>query len=118
MGFSYQMTIDGDETLSEVESQNSTTKMSAPSHIYRTLQKPLGVGIIVGTITGFSNSLILGLPLFSSIAIGGVLGLSVCLFGCPGMMRGQIAARRELEKQRRADRARRQRIIKAFTAFD
>ena len=112
------MTIDGDETLSEVESQNSTTKMSASSLIYRTLQKPLGVGIIVGTLTGFSTSLILGLPLFSSIAIGGVLGLSVCLFGCPGMMRGQIAARRELEKQRRADRARRQRIIKAFTAFD
>ena len=72
MGFFYQMTIDGDETLTAVESQNSTTKMSAPSLIYRTLQKPLGVGIIVGTITGFSNSLILGLPLFSSIAIGGV----------------------------------------------
>ena len=118
MRFFYQMTIDGNETLSVVESQYSTTKISAPSLIYRTLQKPLGVGIIVGTITGFSNSLILGLPLFSSITIGGVLGLSVCLFGCPGMMRGQIAARRELEKQRRADRARRQRIIKAFTAFD
>ena len=56
--------------------------------------------------------------MLSSIAIGATLGLSVCLFGCPGMMRGQIAARRELEKIRRADRARRQRIIKAFTAFD
>ena len=118
MGFFCQMTIGGNGTHSLVENQNSTTKISAPSLIYRTLQKPLGVGIIVGTITGFSNSLILGLPLLASIAIGGVLGMSVCLFGCPGMMRGQIAARRELEKQRRSDRARRQRIIKAFTAFD
>ena len=118
MGFFYQMTIDGDETIDVLETHVSAHKITSPSLIYRTLQKPLGVGILVGTITGFSNSLILGLPLFSSIAIGGVLGLSVCLFGCPGMMRGQIAARRELEKQRRADRARRQRIIKAFTAFD
>ena len=118
MGFFYQMTIDGDETNDVLETHVSAHKITTPSLIYRTLQKPLGVGILVGTITGFSNSLILGLPLFSSIAIGGVLGLSVCLFGCPGMMRGQIAARRELEKQRRADQARRQRIIKAFTAFD
>ena len=112
------MTIDAASKISNAETQILAQKKSAQSLIYRTLQKPLGVGIVVGTITGFSNSLILGLPLFSSIAIGGVLGLSVCLFGCPGMMRGQIAARREREKQRRADRARRQRIIKAFTAFD
>jgi len=112
------MTIDGGETVSVLRDIAYTQQIDPPSFIYRTLQKPLGVGIIVGTITGFSNSLILGLPLLASIAIGGILGISVCLFGCPGMMRGQIAARRELEKQRRADRARRQRIIKAFTAFD
>ena len=112
------MTIDAAETISSAEDKNLALKNSTSSLIYRTLQKPLGIGIIVGTITGFSNSLILGLPLLSSLAIGGVLGISVCLFGCPGMMKGQIAARRELEKQRRADRARRQRIIKAFTAFD
>ncbi len=112
------MTIDAAGTISSAEDKNLALKNSTSSLIYRTLQKPLGIGIIVGTITGFSNSLILGLPLLSSLAIGGVLGISVCLFGCPGMMKGQIAARRELEKQRRADRARRQRIIKAFTAFD
>ena len=112
------MTIDAAGTISSAEDKNLALKNSTSSLIYRTLQKPLGIGIIVGTITRFSNSLILGLPLLSSLAIGGVLGISVCLFGCPGMMKGQIAARRELEKQRRADRARRQRIIKAFTAFD
>ena len=71
-----------------------TTEFSATKvyiiSIYRTLQKPLGIGIIVGTITGFSNSLILGLPLLSSLAIGGALGLSVCLFGCPGMMKDKL----------------------------
>ena len=118
MGFFYQMTIDAVGKISSAGTQNFALQKSTSSLIYRTLQKPLGIGIIVGTITGFSNSLILGLPLLSSLAIGGALGLSVCLFGCPGMMKGQIAARRELEKQRRADRARRQRIIKAFTAFD
>ena len=112
------MTIDGVVTISDADKHSLASKKSTASLIYRTLQKPLGIGIIVGTITGFSNSLILSLPLLSSLAIGGVLGLSVCLFGCPGMMKGQIAARRELEKQRRADSARRQRIIKAFTAFD
>ena len=112
------MTIDAVETISSPNKQSLVLKKSTSSLIYRTLQKPLGIGIIVGTTTGFSNSLILGLPLVSSLAIGGALGLSVCLFGCPYMMKGQIAARRELEKQRRADRARRQRIIKAFTAFD
>ena len=118
MGFFYQMTIDAVEMISVADNPKSELQSSSSSLIYRTLQKPLGVGIIVGTIIGFSNSLILGLPMLSSIAIGATLGLSVCLFGCPGMMRGQIAARRELEKIRRADRARRQRIIKAFTAFD
>ena len=112
------MTIDAVGTISSADKQSLALQKSTSSLIYRTLQKPLGIGMIVGIITGFSNSLILGLPLLSSLAIGGVLGLSVCLFGCPGMMKGQIAARRELEKQRRADRARRQRIIKAFTAFD
>ncbi|MBK70950.1 MAG: hypothetical protein CMB43_00745 [Euryarchaeota archaeon] len=112
------MTVGNQESVFLVENITSTQQQNSPSLLYRTMQKPLGVGIIVGTITGFSNSLILGLPLLASIAIGGVLGISVCLFGCPGMMRGQIAARRELEKQRQADRARRQRIIKAFTAFD
>ena len=112
------MTIDAVGTISSADKQSLALQKSTSSLIYRTLQKPLGIGMIVGTITGFSNSLILGLPLLSSLAIGGALGLSVCLFGCPGMMKGQIAARRELEKQRRANRARRQRIIKAFTAFD
>ena len=112
------MTIDGVGTISSADFPGVALQKSPSSLIYRTLQKPLGIGIIVGIITGFSNSLILGLPLLSSLAIGGALGLSVCLFGCPGMMKGQIAARRKLEKLRRADRARRQRIIKAFTAFD
>ena len=118
MSFYYQMTIDVEEMISAAENQNSAPEESTTSLIYRTLQKPLGIGIIVGTITGFSNSLLLGLPLLASSFIGAVLGLSVCLFGCPGMMRGQIAARREQEQLRRADRLRRQRIIKAFTAFD
>jgi Mg/Co/Ni transporter MgtE len=111
------MTIDGEEQISAVETQLAQQN-SSPSLFTRTLQKPLGIGIIVGTILGVSNSLILGLPLLSSIGIGGVLGLAVCLFGCPGMMKGQIAARRELESKRRAERARRQRILKAFTSFD
>ena len=112
------MTIDAEEMISVADTAVPTQEGSDSSLSHRVLQKPLGVGAIVGIVTGLSNSLILGLPLISSIFIGGLLGLSVCLFGCPGMMKGQIAARRELEKQRRADRARRQRIIKAFTAFD
>jgi Mg/Co/Ni transporter MgtE len=80
------MTIDGEEGVSADETQLAQHK-SSPSLFTRTLQKPLGIGIIVGTILGLSNSLILGLPLLSSIGIGGVLGMAVCLFGCPGMMK-------------------------------
>ena len=110
------MTLDELETISidvKLEQEGFTSSL-----LYRIYQKPLGIGVVVGIVTGFSNSLILGLPLLSSIAIGAVLGISVCLFGCPGMMRGQLQARRELDKQRRAERARHQRIIKAFTALD
>ena len=111
------MTIDDEEPILANET-HSAQRNSSSSLFTRTLQKPLGIGIIVGTILGVSNSLILGLPLLSSIGIGGALGMAVCLFGCPGMMKGQIAARRELESKRRAERARRQRILRAFTSFD
>ncbi|MBL6732590.1 MAG: hypothetical protein ISP82_06550 [Candidatus Poseidoniaceae archaeon] len=87
------MTIDGEEQVSAEVTQLAQHN-SSPSLFTRTLQKPLGIGVIVGTILGLSNSLILGLPLLSSIGIGGALGMAVCLFGCPGMMKGQIAARR------------------------
>ena len=112
------MTIDAEEMISVADTAVPTQEGSDSSLSHRVLQKPLGVGAIVGIVTGLSNSLILGLPLISSIFIGGLLGLSVCLFGCPGMMKGQIAARKELEKQRKVARARRQRIIKAFTSLD
>ena len=114
----YQMTIDGAEMIPNAAEAEAAKVRSASSLFYRTFQKPLGIGLIVGIITGFSNSIILGLPLIASIGIGATLGLSVCLFGCPGMMRGQIAARRELEKLRSEERLRRKRIIKAFTSFD
>ena len=112
----YQMTIDGAEMIPNAA--EAAKVRSASSLFYRTFQKPLGIGLIVGIITGFCNSIVLGLPLIASIGIGATLGLSVCLFGCPGMMRGQIAARRELEKLRSEERLRRKRIIKAFTSFD
>tara|TARA_B100001564_G_C20580892_1_gene643056 strand:- start:668 stop:1006 length:339 start_codon:yes stop_codon:yes gene_type:complete len=112
------MTLDELEMISVTDQAGLEQEGSKSSLLYRTFQKPLGIGILVGIITGICNSLILGLPLISSIGIGAVLGISVCIFGCPGMMRGQLQARRELEKQRRVERARRQRIMKAFTSFD
>ena len=38
-------------------------------------QKPLGIGIIGGSITGIANSFILGIPLLPSIIVGSILGL-------------------------------------------
>ena len=105
------MTIDVEEMISVADTAVPAQEGSDSSLSHRVLQKPLGVGAIVGIVTGLSNSLILGLPLISSIFIGGLRIVSLLIW-LPGMMKGQIAARKELEKQRKAARSRRQRIIK------
>ena len=66
------MTIDVEEMISVADTAVPAQEGSDSSLSHRVLQKPLGVGAIVGIVTGLSNSLILGLPLISSIFIGGL----------------------------------------------
>jgi len=80
-------------------------------------QKPLGIGIIGGSITGIANSFILGIPLLPSIIVGTILGFAVCLIFCPGM-KDELALRRKLVAERSNKLSKRARIVTAFTSFD
>ena len=80
-------------------------------------QKPLGIGIIGGSVTGFANSIVLGIPLLPSVIAGTILGFAVCLVLCPGM-KDELALRRELVAIRSKNLSKRVRIVSAFTAFD
>ena len=80
-------------------------------------QKPLGIGIIGGSVTGFANSMLLGIPLFPSVIAGTILGFAVCLVLCPGM-KDELALRRKLVAARSNNLSKRVRIVSAFTSFD
>ncbi|MDE0558078.1 MAG: hypothetical protein OSB30_06365 [Candidatus Poseidoniaceae archaeon] len=80
-------------------------------------QKPLGIGIIGGSITGIANSIVLGIPLLPSIIAGTILGFAVCLIFCPGM-KDELALRRKLVAARSNNLSKRARIVSAFTSFD
>ncbi len=111
------MTIDSIEMISSAQDKKRAIKRSILSPFFPIYDRPLGVGFIVGLISGLSNSFILGLPLLFSVSSGIIIGLIVCLIGCPAMVK-QIIERRELEKTRKAALARRTRIISAFTSLD
>jgi len=80
-------------------------------------QKPLWIGIIGGSVTGFANSIVLGIPLLPSVIAGTILGFAVCLILCPGM-KDELALRRKLVATRSNKLSKRSRIVSAFTAFD
>jgi hypothetical protein len=80
-------------------------------------QKPLGIGIIGGSVTGFANSIVLGIPLLPSVIAGTIIGFAVCLVLCPGM-KDELALRRKLVAARNNKLSKRARIVTAFTSFD
>ena len=111
------MTIDSVEMISSAPNENQAEERSSLSPLFLSFQRPLGIGVIVGIFIGLTNSLFLGLPLLFSVISGVLIGLLVCIFGCPAM-KNQLAERRALEKTRSAALARRARIISAFTSLD
>ena len=111
------MTIDNGEMISTAQSKVGLVEGSSLSPFFPILERPLGIGFTVGSIIGLANALILGLPMLFSMLTGTIIGVFVCLVGCPAM-RNQLARRRELEKSRKAALARRTRIISAFTSLD
>ncbi len=92
-----------------------TDEMQTP--LLSLAQKPLGIGIIGGSMTGFANSIVLGIPLLPSVIAGTILGFAVCLILCPGM-KDELALRRKLVATRSNKLSKRARIVTAFTAFD
>ena len=90
---------------------------SVQTSLFSLSQKPLGIGIIGGSITGIANSIILGIPLLPSVIVGTILGFAVCLVLCPGM-KDELALRRRLVAARSNNLSKRARIVTAFTSFD
>lgn len=80
-------------------------------------KKPLGIGIIGGSLTGIANSFVLGISFFPSIIFGAVLGFAVCLLFCPAM-KDELALRRQIVATRTQKMSNRARIVSAFTSFD
>ena len=80
------------------------------------IEKPVGIGLSIGIVTGALNSIMLGTPMLASMLIGSGLGLCVCVFLCPEM-RTRMKQRRERTRQA-IDSRRRVRASSAFSTFD
>ena len=109
------------EEITQSIASNRNTAGSFTDEVQTSLltlaQKPLGIGIIGGSMTGFANSIVLGIPLLPSVIAGTILGFAVCLILCPGM-KDELALRRKLVATRSHKLSKRARIVTAFTAFD
>lgn len=109
------------EEITQSIASNRNTAGSFTDEVQTSLltlaQKPLGIGIVGGSVTGFANSIVLGIPLLPSVIGGTILGFAVCLILCPGM-KDELALRRKLVATRSNKLSKRARIVTAFTAFD
>jgi hypothetical protein len=113
----YQMTEEATEMIATDRNAADELAGSVQTSLFTLTQKPLGIGIIGGSITGIANSFILGIPLLPSVVAGTILGFAVCLVLCPGM-KDELSLRRKLVAARTNKLSKRARIITAFTSFD
>ncbi|RZD46676.1 MAG: hypothetical protein CXT68_06125 [Methanobacteriota archaeon] len=81
------------------------------------IERPLGIGVLIGIVAGSLNSIMLGVPMLTSILVGSVLGLVVCTLGCPAM-RTKMLARRERKRVLSVNDSKRVRATSAFSTFD
>jgi len=81
------------------------------------IERPLGIGMLIGIAAGSLNSIMLDVPMMPSILVGSILGLVVCTIGCPAM-RTKMLARRERKRILSLNDAKRVRATSAFSTFD
>ena len=81
------------------------------------IERPLGIGVVIGIVAGSLNSIMLDVPMMPSILVGSILGLVVCTIGCPAM-RTKMLARRERKRILSLNDAQRVRATSAFSTFD
>lgn len=113
----YQMTEEASEMIAIGRNVADEMAGSVQTSLLSLSQKPLGIGIVGGSITGIANSILLGIPLLPSVIVGTILGFAVCLVLCPGM-KDELALRRKLVAARTNNLSKRARIVTAFTSFD
>ena len=81
------------------------------------IERPLGIGVLIGIVAGCLNSVMLGVSMLPSILVGSILGLVVCTLGCPAM-RTKMVARRERKRILSLNDGKRVRATSAFSTFD
>ena len=81
------------------------------------IERPLGIGVLIGIVAGSLNSVMLGVSILPSILVGSILGLVVCTLGCPAM-RTKMLARRERKRILSLNDSKRVRATSAFSTFD
>ena len=81
------------------------------------MQKPIGVGFLVGLSMGIANTLILTNPLLISVPAGIVVGYSVCLIASPGM-RNDLAQFKQQQREQRQRLLARKGRKNAFTTYE
>lgn len=113
----YQMTEEATEMIALSRNVTDELAGTVQTSLFSLSQKPLGIGIVGGSLTGIANSIILGISLMPSIIVGTILGFLVCLVLCPGM-KDELALRRRLVAARSKKLSARARIVTAFTSFD
>ena len=98
--------------------EESLAKSSPERSLLRLwIERPLGIGVLIGIVAGSLNSIMLSVPMLPSILVGSLLGLVVCTFGCPAM-RTKMHARRERKRIPSVNDSKRVRATSAFSTFD
>lgn len=80
-------------------------------------ERPVGIGAWVGMVMGALNSLIFSLPIVASIIYGSLVGIGVCVVGCPAM-RTIIKQHRDRINQRNITIKMRSRAVSVFTNLE
>ena len=98
--------------------EESLAKSSPERSLLRLwIERPLGIGVLIGIVAGSLNSIMLSVPMLPSILVGSLLGLVVCTLGCPAM-RTKMLARRERKRILSLNDSKRVRATSAFSTFD
>ncbi len=80
-------------------------------------ERPLGIGFMVGMTIGALNSYFFGIPIVTSMILGSVIGVTVCIIACPAM-KTIVKQHRERIRERNLAIKMRSRAVSVFTSLE
>jgi len=80
-------------------------------------ERPLGIGLMVGMTMGALNSYFFGIPIITSMILGSVIGIMVCIIACPAM-KTIVKQHKERIRERNLAVKMRSRAVSVFTSLE